>query len=1127
MGEKREREISRKLTVTFFPSEMGGGNAALLSLILLTLSSAFEWPGGGIRRTYDPQRARNQRKLSRLAWQMALRDLVSLTPPRVGSLAERIVKTLAETSNSRVRYLARRTLGEKEEDLAEELSLAQTLGDLCRDCHGPHCSFCMYDRQLEARPNWMRQTPHQRRSTVEQQMLSLRLGQAGLTALQNDPQREEGRKLLGGIYSHTTHVMPEEESDSPQVVNITGTPGGFIAPREEERKTPFADSLVGKPLGGEETREKGGDDRAFVAYDCSAPTHLHVIHTKGPGRCHFHRPIVRTRRKVAYHLVQEVMYRRVHAKHCQITRSSLPVFCGNYDHQTIVAPDISINQPMAIPGEDCLDLHGRREYQVNTYPEDDETRVLEFKLKMNTTNIATYEAYGKTYYGESEIECTGAKWKSPTKGTTVSNMIEWRSDRIELREEEELLIDDEGKITVAVTTRRLPPTCSVDKESCVTTTGTWVWEALQGEDNCKLYTTRQVQGDELTLTEGEEVKTIFIDNDRLIRLEVREQITKCGETVYTTNYPRFFLIPVGQPSRIRDRKVRGEDVDLTAHFGQRDDWLEEWMTRSLEEFAQRTAEDFCESQARLNANKYATLAAAQNAVIDGGTIALKDGYFATAGGEAWHIYHCREIRVMALDSDYCYDSLPVKLRPKDEEKLIQFERQRQQEEAAVLGLKEEEFNQTTIQFFIEPYSHLLTTASAQVPCVAQLSAHYQNELGRWVAVSPALRVVPAPPRLSNQPLPTPTTRRTRPDFTQGGIYSEATLRLMARHRMLPRVRDLAVISLAGSLPTTPNADPLRSSSFARRLGVPTPRIMGWLNTTYDIIHTYGYVMAFYLGTVHIVMGLWWLFGVCRRCAFPDHAAARRGMRLLHALWPSLTYFIVGTFTRVRGFDDHGPPGVNRRRARHQAKRRAQEGTSPLLGEERSKRANAPIYEPDPTSTLGMMKRLQDQVKLLEGKLAQIEEKKNDEPAYLMLEPRIPVATKNPQKALPTVAEVPKPEGKKEESEIETKVAATSPTGIKVSPPIAPRPLYPTVPAGILATPKAAIPAAETGTIQKTKKKKSGPPPPARGDVAATQARELPTLPVTVTVVGPLANPAAPGASPLLLPAPSTFQDTSL
>ncbi len=86
----------------------------------------------------------------------------------------------------------------------------------------------------------------------------------------------------------------------------------------------------------------------------------------------------------------------------------------------------------------------------------------------------------------------------------------------------------------------------------------------------------------------------------------------------------------------------------------------------------------CLGEKQLYANNYAVLAAAQQAVLAGGTMALGNDQFATMGGEAWHVYQCPQIKVKAIDAEDCYDSLPVLLTRQDHDRIVEFKKQQQQ-----------------------------------------------------------------------------------------------------------------------------------------------------------------------------------------------------------------------------------------------------------------------------------------------------------------------------------------------------------------------------------------------------------------------------------------------------------------
>ena len=53
------------------------------------------------------------------------------------------------------------------------------------------------------------------------------------------------------------------------------------------------------------------------------------------------------------------------------------------------------------------------------------------------------------------------------------------------------------------------------------------WPAPEGITECKFFKIWDVSGKEITLSEGTEVKTVFFDDQRLVRLEVKEPVYNC------------------------------------------------------------------------------------------------------------------------------------------------------------------------------------------------------------------------------------------------------------------------------------------------------------------------------------------------------------------------------------------------------------------------------------------------------------------------------------------------------------------------------------------------------------------------------------------------------------------------
>ncbi len=625
------------------------------------------------------QRSRQQLIIyqSLMTWTHVSRALVTQEPPPANqAFARKILEVLTAANNLAVRYLANKAL-KKNEAQDEEAAIKDVMAQrrYCFTCAGKRCKDeCLYKIFEEGMPEWKKATA---RAAREDHEVGLDVeGETNTATLTKNTQEEH--RSPGTFFPRRIRTPGQ-----PAVESYSG-PTNAVILNHSPPVVSFQNEPVSQVKG--ESPVTVTDDRTFNTYDCSRPHNLRVVDARGGEHCHYKRPIIHTRDS-HYFLMQEVPFRRSYARKCILTRNTLPFYCGVYDHQTVVAPDITRNNPIAISAEDCREYNQRKEYHIKTIQETDKELILEYNLRVNYTNIITYESHGQTLYtGNSEIECAGVEWWSNAKSKKMDDIVEWRSDHLELSEFEEILIDDEDRVTVAGRRLRLPFNCQAQKGECVTREGTWVWPAPEGIAECKFFKIREVSGKEITMSEGTEVKTVFIDDQRLFRLEVKEPVHHCQEEMYTTNYPLLFLFPAARRSTLSDRTIDPDDVDLNLKFDQQDNWIYSYTGRSIEDFAAKTLEMLCLGERQLYTNKYAVLAATQQAVLTGGTVSLGNGQFATIGGEAWHVYQCPKIKVQAIDTEECYDSLPVRLMPQDHDRLVEFELQQQYTEQQQLQM---------------------------------------------------------------------------------------------------------------------------------------------------------------------------------------------------------------------------------------------------------------------------------------------------------------------------------------------------------------------------------------------------------------------------------------------------------
>jgi hypothetical protein len=310
-------------------------------------------------------------------------------------------------------------------------------------------------------------------------------------------------------------------------------------------------------------------------------------------------------------------------------------------------------------------LHHTREYKIRTEPKDNVFREIVFNLKMNATNQVSYDSHGKTWFDDGEVECKGVDWRSPSAGTTVDDVVEYRSDQLEMKEEEALL-DGNDYLTLFEEQRRLPERCKVGAGHCKTSRGTWYWNQPQAKERCRLFTARKVTGTQTTVSDEGKAAIAFIDNEKMIRLVMRGTTQLCGKKVIKTNYKDLFLT-TDLEDEILKRPIEPRDLNIVNYMNQQDAWLVGYLEKSMEQYTQRVLEAICEKERVQQTRQYAVLAASQQAMTNSGTVGLGDGRFATATGEAWHTYQCREMAVRAKDADRCFEGLPVALAPADRE----------------------------------------------------------------------------------------------------------------------------------------------------------------------------------------------------------------------------------------------------------------------------------------------------------------------------------------------------------------------------------------------------------------------------------------------------------------------------
>jgi len=611
------------------------------------------------------------------------------------------------------------------------------------------------------------------------------------------------------------------------------------------------------------------------AYDCSVPTNLELVQVPDPEQCiTAEAPNVLSEHPVEFDLLQESSTLQVPVKLCSVKRTVIPSYCGNFDYMTIDTLDLQINRNQIITPAECQRMHSELTLTVDRMDHNDQKIRTVLPLFANRTTQLQYDVVGTTWLESNEIQCHGSYWWSEAGQKYVDNMMVSHGDDVTLREDV-LLLDGQRNLDVLGMGIRLPASCRIEEGYCVTDEGTYMWDPPPEQGVCRMHRIRRLKGTELAVLTGDEVTFIVNDDERMVRLERRGSVHRCGTFIHETNFPDLYLAsndPFGPAAAQFDRPLPAHEVKLGTYFNQQSGWLHGHFMGRLRDYVTDLFQAKCRKEKAELAAQYADMASRQSSATDGVTLSLGGGYFATAAGEAWRRYRCPSITVLATNRDRCYDALPV-----------------------ILAGPTRIPNATAVEWYMEPRTRILTNVASEVVCSELLAPVYRNKEGGWIQATPAI-LASAAPRVLEPDLPKEVDGNEQPllpDFVNGGIYTDRQLE-QAQNRRTEHRRAQEAIAIIGAVvnPIAEAPPSARQREYIDRLIHEAPAIQPILAITtsavWAFLHEYGLVMSAIVGTYcayNIVIRLW---HTLYRWLFPTHGYTGCCGRFIGALFPWLT-----------------------------------------------------------------------------------------------------------------------------------------------------------------------------------------------------------------------------------------------
>lgn len=672
------------------------------------------------------------------------------------------------------------------------------------------------------------------------------------------------------------------------------------------------------------------EDRKIQAYDCSEPLQQITVQTGEGHECEEKAEAEMQRDNVTFSLLQEAHNEQLKVRTCELVRTSLTFYCGIYDHQTFVPRLSEVHVRKKVSITDC-----RTWWNDGMYT-DDSSAEKEHELISNGVTTITFPKTGSYSHATSggDAKCEGeivhgdSGWYDRLVTTTQVS--------VRLVEEDANIVSDGVHKSITMLHRRLELPCGVHEAACVTARTTYIWDPpRQGDGSCSLYFLRTTSGIEVSGANG---ATTYISNDEsMIRVIKRDPIARCGSVVHPTNYEQLFLTTAYNYPPFK-RKLPLQEMSIITYATQQDKFLYGTLSDYIESEYKNIIEAHCKQNREDASLQYARMASEQGSSQDGDTVGLGEGWFATAAGEAWHKYRCRPITVVARESKECYSSLPVSLS------LVDLQRYRL---ARTMKITQDGVEQTTStpsaqaqDFFVEPYTHRLTTMGGDITCLDTFPALYKTLTGKWIQATPEIRLTATPLILGGTDEYAKIKKNGPPDFSEvdGGIYPAAMVEQLAKHTSNPRTGVLINHKLADQ--AWPNLQEGNVGTLpAYKLFKELPHISPWWAQIWTWLDRWGRFAAVVMLLVWIGIFVKGVIGLIMRLSV-FHRAYGWSNKLFRALVPhGMTWYEVKS--RGRTWVDHNtsvPPSDASDEESHQRRKRRRQKRKALEAQGRASRS---------------------------------------------------------------------------------------------------------------------------------------------------------------------------------------------
>ena len=594
----------------------------------------------------------------------------------------------------------------------------------------------------------------------------------------------------------------------------------------------------------------------LVGYDCSVPrelTTVQMMHTENP--CGY-TPQPQMQKNATYLLLQKADRLPIITRKCKITQTTIPFYCGVWSH-TVLSPDwLQIEENLFLTKQACESM-----WNTGTYRD---PKGHKHKLELNGTTHIYFNTVGKTEHTQSGPTCVGEEYRHD--GKTYVNMVITVSRKIELFQHM-ATVDDEEILHLPQIGITLP--CPLSRLNCQTTQhGLFTWDHHTQDQLCPYYKTRQTSG---IIVQDSQERSLYISTDNsMIRLLLKEPISRCGHIIYKTNYEKLFVSPDLEARKFQTN-LPPTEMSVWTYANMQDSYMMGTLTRFIQQEFAAVHQHSCKSSITRDRFNYDRILAEQHGSTDGDTAALGGGYFLTVAGEAYYRYRCRRVIVRARATTTCYSSLPINLQRED----------------YVRYLHDRRINDTTdLHFFLEPHSRHISTRGIKIPCSETFAPLYATAKNSWIRVDPIVTLTNQPEPLNLKTfLDLPLHDADDWDFEAGGIYTAEQIHHHDSHLGMARAVKDVQYTMGQKAITSGWSSSNRNHHFAFSPDQIIKTITGFniWSFLYKCLKEWSFFCSLVFGTYSFVYILYWLFACVRTAMFPIEPPSTTISRFTNAI----------------------------------------------------------------------------------------------------------------------------------------------------------------------------------------------------------------------------------------------------